>query len=455
MIRIAAAQGYWGDWPKAPLLQARSGPVDYLVLDYLAEVTMSIMQKQRLRDPSAGYARDFVDTIGDLLPELQSGKVRVVSNAGGMNPIGCAKAMLERAAKLAPGFELKVGVVHGDDIMDRLDALELRGLDKSAPPLAEIRKQLVSANVYFGAWPAMRALREGCHVVVTGRVTDTGLTLAPMLERFDYAPDDWDALAMGIVAGHILECGGQASGGNYLGRKLGVGELLELGYPIAETSGPGDLVISKHESLGGEVSVATLKEQLLYEIGDPKDYITPDVVVDFSSIHLAQEGPNRVRVTGIKGAPATDSYKVSCSYADGYSLVGTMIYTWPDAAGKARLAGELVLARAKALGFSFDEVKVELVGLDACHRDLAVQSGANPGEIQLRVAVRGKDKAALERFGRDIVPLVLTGPPGATGFAGGRPRASEVVAYWPGLLDKNHLEPKVDVLTADGAMVGV
>jgi hypothetical protein len=455
MIRIAAAQGYWGDWPKAPLLQARSGPVDYLVFDYLAEVTMSILQKQRLRDASQGYARDFVDTVAELAPELAAGKLKILSNAGGVNPLGCARAILAKLKKAIPDAKIKVGVVHGDDLMDRLGSLDLQGLDESAPKFAEVRDRFLSANVYFGAKPLVEALAAGCDIVVSGRVTDTGLTLAPIVHAYGIAWDDWDALATGIVAGHILECGGQASGGNCLARKLSVDELQNLGYPIAESNGPNDLVITKHDKLGGEVSMATVKEQLLYEIGDPERYITPDVVVNFASICVEPDGPNRVRVKGVKGSAATETYKVSCSFEDGYSLFGSMVYTWPDAVGKARTAGELVLRRAKDLGLQFDETRVEIVGLDACHRQIATDSGSNPSEVQLRVAARGRDKEQLERFGRDIVPLVLTGPPGATGFAGGRPRPSEVVAYWPGLIRKNLVEPKVEIMTLEEAAAKV
>jgi len=446
-LRIAAAQGFWGDWPQAPLLQARRGPVDVLVLDYLAEVTMSILQKQRKKDPNQGYARDFVDTVGELAKDLASNpNLTIISNAGGVNPVGCAKAL--RAKLDAAGLtsdKIKVGVIHGDDIMDRLDdpALDMIALDKEGPSLSQIRGKLVSANVYFGAWPVVKALQQGCRVIVTGRVTDTGLTLAPMANVLGLAKDDWDSIATGIVAGHILECGGQASGGNCLARRLDVSELVELGYPIVEVTKPGEFVVTKHETLGGEVSVASVTEQLLYEIGNPADYITPDVIADFGSIKLESLGPNRVRVHGIKGSPATDRFKVSCAYSDGSTLVGTMTYTWPDAMGKAKAAGQLVLERAAKLGMSFDAVRVETVGANACHGP--VSSCGAPGEVTLRISARSQSAEALDRLGRDVIPLVLTGPPGATGFAGGRPRPSDVVAYWPGLILKTAATPVVDV----------
>lgn len=449
MIRIASAQGYWGDWPQAPGLQVRSGPIDYLVFDYLAEVTMSILQKQRRRDPLKGYATDFVDVMMDLLPDLLDKKIRVISNAGGVNPIGCAKAILEKAAKLHPGRSFKVGVVHGDDILDRLDTMEMRRMDPASPKLTDIRDRLISANVYIGVEKVVDALKAGADIVVCGRVTDTALTLAPIVEHFNVPMSDLDALATGIVAGHILECGAQASGGNFLGRMLSVEEMIRIGYPIAEVHDPHSIIITKHESLGGEVSLGTVKEQLLYEIGDPREYITPDVTVDFTSIQLEDAGKDRVRVHGIKGSRRPDMLKVSCSYQDGWVLAGTMVYTWPNAVEKARAAGELVLERAKVLGLELEDVRIETIGASACHEGVHGDPRQS-GEVTLRVAVRGHNEAHLNRLGQEIVPLVLTGPPGATGFAGGRPKPREVLAYWPALISREEVIPKMEVYTHDG-----
>lgn len=453
MIRIASAQGFWGDWPQAPALQVRGGPIDYLVFDYLAEVTMSILEKQRRRDPSKGYATDFIDVMGSLLPELLDKNIRVISSAGGVNPLGCARALIERARQVCPGRKLTVGVVHGDNIIDRAGALDLQPLDSSAPPLFEIADRLLSANVYFGAQPIVEALKGGADIVVCGRVTDTALTMAPILHHFNVSKTDYRALATGTVAGHVLECGGQASGGNFLGKFLDTDKLVEIGFPIAEVEHPHSVVITKHASLGGLVSAQTVKEQLLYEIGDPREYLTPDVCVDFSSIHVTEEGPNRVRLHDIRGGPPPETLKVSCSYEDGYLLSGTLVYTWPEAGNKARRAGELVRSRARALGLQLEAFRIETIGAFACHEGV-VGAPKESGEVTLRIAARSHNKAHLEALGREIVPLVLTGPPGATGFAGGRPRPHEVLAYWPGLIQRGVVQPKVDILdtaTSQGA----
>src|SRR5690606_27627500 len=304
-IRIASGQGFWGDLQRAPLDQARKGPIDYLVMDYLAEVTMSILQKQRLRDPRAGNARDFVEVVTELLPDIREKGFKVISNAGGVNPTACAEAIVENARQRGV-TGLKVAVVTGDDLMDRLDDLLAEGVElkhmETGQPLSEVRDRVVSANAYLGAGPIVEALRQGADVVVTGRTTDTGLTLAPMIYEFDWDPKDWDKMAAGTVAGHILECGAQSSGGNFTDWEA-VPNMAEIGFPIVEARPDGTFTVTKHGGTGGLVSTATVSEQLLYEIGDPKDYITPDCVADFTSIHLEQEGENRVRVRGIEGQP--------------------------------------------------------------------------------------------------------------------------------------------------------
>ncbi|MDX2175458.1 MAG: acyclic terpene utilization AtuA family protein [Candidatus Sumerlaeia bacterium] len=448
MIRIGSAQGFWGDWPQAPGLQLRGGPLDFLIFDYLAEVTMSILEKQRRRDPALGYATDFVATMRELLPELLDRKVRVVSSAGGVNPRACAEAVLAAAREVAPGRPLKVAVVRGDSILDRIGDFKLKALDPSAPRLDEVRDRLLSANVYFGAEPVAEALRMGADIVITGRVTDTALVLGPLLASFDVSRDDHDALALGVVAGHILECGAQSSGGNFLGRFLEVEEMVKIGFPIAEFADPHTLAITKHPGLGGCVTRQTVSEQLLYEIGDPKEYLTPDVSVDFTSIRLEETGPDRVRVHGVQGGPPPPMLKVSCAYADGYALSGTLVYTWPEAVKKARTAGELIRRRGETLGLRFDDFRVETIGFYACHEGM-VGPPAESSEVMLRVAVRSQSREDLDRLGRELVPLVLTGPPGATGFAGGRPRAHEVLAYWPGLIARDAVAPVVELLTSD------
>jgi hypothetical protein len=449
VVRIAAGQGFWGDWLEAPVRQVEGGPVDYLVLDYLAEVTMSILQKQRSRDPAAGYARDFVPLMERLLPALVAKRVRVVTNAGGVNPRACAEAVLAAARKLGLAGKVKVALVTGDDILPRLDELlkaghELRDMD-SGRPLADIRAAVVSANAYLGMTPVVEALGRGADIVITGRVTDTGLTLGPLVHEFGWASDDWDRVAAGTVAGHILECGAQSSGGNLLKDWRKVRGLENPGFPIAEVRSDGSFTVTKHPGTGGVVNVASVTEQLVYEMGDPRHYITPDGIADFTTIRLRQQGRDRVEVSGIRGAPRTPMLKVSIAWSYGWKAVGTLVYSWPEAYDKARAADRILRARLADLGLAFEQVLTEYVGVDATHGRLAGPPDPGLAEVQLRVGVRAREKAPVERFTREIAPLVLTGPPSVTGFAGGRPQVQEIVAYWPALVDRNAIEPGVRV----------
>ncbi len=447
IIRIASGQGFWGDRIDAPIDQVRKGPIDYLVMDYLAEVTMSIMEKQRMRNPKLGYARDFIPLMEELLPDLVEKNIRVITNAGGVNPIACRDAIFEVAARLGIR-SLKVGVVHGDDIMNRLDdflrnGVELRHMD-TGEPLSTVRDRVYSANVYLGARPVVQALQEGAQIIITGRVTDTGLTLAPMIYEFGWQEDDYDKLAAGIIAGHIIECGAQVSGGNYLAGWKDVPDFANIGFPIIEACPDATFVVTKHENTGGVVNLQTVKEQLVYELGDPKSYITPDVVADFTSVQLEQEGKDRVRVSGIRGQQPTPFYKVSISYADGWTCIGHLTYAWPDALEKARKADEIIRERIRYLGLEFEEIHTEFLGYNACHGPLSHPID-DPNEVVLQIGVRGYNKEHMERFSREMIPLVLTGPPTVTGFGSGRPKPKEVVAFWPALIPKELVTPIVDV----------
>jgi hypothetical protein len=449
VVRVASGQGFWGDWLEAPRRQVEGGPVDYLMLDYLAEVTMSILQKQKERDPRMGYARDFVGAMESVFPAVVERGVKVIANAGGVHPEACAKAVLDAADRHGVRGRVRIGVVTGDDILGRLDALlaeghELRNLDTDAP-LAAIRDRVLSANAYIGSTPIVQALAQGANVVVTGRSTDTALTMAPLRHEFGWAADDWNRLAAGIVAGHILECGAQCSGGNCLHEWRSIPDLANIGYPIAEVRADGSFVVTKHPGTGGRVSVPSVTEQLVYEMGDPVSYITPDVVADFTSIRLAADGPDRVRVHGITGGPPTPYLKVSIAYRAGFKAVGSLVYAWPDAMEKAQLADRVLRERLDRLGLRFDRVLSEFVGATATHGPLA-GDGRDAPEVQYRIGVRGDDRAAVERFTREIAPLVLNGPPSVTGFAGGRPKVEEIVAYWPALLDKRAVTTQVQVV---------
>lgn len=448
-IRIASGQGFWGDLLTAPIDQVTKGPVDYMMMDYLAEVTMSIMQKQKMKNPSLGYAKDLVPLMEQILPIIVAKKIRVITNGGGVNPIGCRDAIFAVAKRLGI-TGLAIGVVVGDDILARLDALKSAGVPlknmESGESLDAVRDRLVSANVYFGARPIVSALEQGAQIILTGRTTDTALTYAPMIHEFGWSWSDWDKLAVGVVAGHINECGGQATGGNFSADWKNVPDLAHIGFPIAEAYPNGEVIFTKHEGTGGLVTVPSVSEQLLYEIGDPANYITPECIADFTTIRLEQAGKDRVKVSGVKGKPNTDSYKVSMSYADGYTAITTLTYAWPDALEKAKKADEILRIRLADLGLKFDEIRTEFLGLNSCHGPMAPMPD-QINEVVLRVGVRGRDHAAVERFGKEIAPLILTGPPAVTGFAGGRPKPSEVIAYWPALMPKSAVEPEVIVET--------
>jgi hypothetical protein len=451
-IRIAAGQGFWGDLIGAPVRQVEGGPIDYLMLDYLAEVTMSIMQKQRSRDSAVGYAKDFVPLIKQILPTCVERNIHVTANAGGVNVEGCANAVREVARELGLSGKVRIGIVTGDDIMSRIDELlergmELRNMD-TGERLATVRDRIQSANAYLGAWPMVAALNGGAQIVITGRATDTGLTLAPMIHEFGWAADDWNRLAAGTIAGHIIECGAQASGGNCQYEWRSIPDLEDVGFPIAEASPDGTFVITKHEGTGGRVNIPSIKEQLVYEMGDPHEYITPDCVADFTTILLEDAGPDRVRVYGIEGRPATEFLKVSISYSAGFKAVGTLVYAWPDAYEKAQAADKILRARLHRLGLNFDQVLTEFVGANATHGALAGDPPRDLPEVQLRVGVRGEHRRAVERFTKEIAPLILTGPPAVTGFAGGRPKVEEIVAYWPALVPKEEITPRIEVIEA-------
>jgi hypothetical protein len=448
IVRVGAGQGFWGDWLEAPRRQVDGGPIDYLMLDYLAEVTMSILQKQKERDPAMGYARDFVGAMESVMHAVATKGVKVIANAGGVNPPACADAVRAVAKNMGLSDSVRIGVVTGDNLLPRLDELiasghALKNMD-TGEDLATIRDRVLSANAYIGSGPIVEALAKGANVVITGRSTDTALTMAPLRHEFGWTAQQYDLLAAGIIAGHIIECGAQCSGGNCLYDWKNIPDLANVGYPIVEVKADGTFTVTKHPNTGGRVSVQSVTEQLVYEMGDPHSYITPDVVADFTSIQLAPDGDDRVRVFGIKGRPETEQLKVSIAYRAGFKAVGTLVYGWPDALEKAKVADRVLRERLKNLGLAFDHVMTEFVGVSSTHGRLVGEPGDVP-EVQLRIGVRGPDKAAVERFTREIAPLVLNGPPSVTGFAGGRPKVEEIVAYWPALVDKRVVQTQVEV----------
>ncbi len=452
-VRVGNGQGFWGDNLDAPVELLRGGPIDYIGMDYLAEVTLSIMMRQKLKNPRLGYATDFIGFVERVLPEIRERNVRVLTNAGGLNPRACRERIFEVARRLGV-HGLRVGVVEGDDLLPRLGELvaaghELANMD-TGEPIRPVVDRMTSANAYLGARPVCAALAEGAHIVLCGRVTDTALALAPLIHEFGWGAEDWNHLAAGTIAGHILECGAQCTGGNF-SRWWEVPDLWNVGYPIVEAAEDGSFVVTKHPGTGGMVTIDTVSEQLLYEMATPSEYITPDVVADFTTIRLAADGPDRVRVGGIEGRPKTPFLKISASYLAGYKASGQITLSAPRAVDKARLAAEVVFKRLERAGVTFDDDQrsVELLGASACLPGIHPPP-ADPPEVVLRLGVRDADRDKVSRFGMEIAPLITAGPPGVTGFAGGRPRAQEIVAYWPALLAREEVEDHI-VVTVEEA----
>ncbi|MCS7182749.1 MAG: DUF1446 domain-containing protein [Thermoanaerobaculum sp.] len=449
IVRIGNGQGFWGDSPDAAYELLTRGPLDYLGLDYLAEVTLSIMMRQKLADPARGYATDFLLFLRRALPELLERNVKVVTNAGGLNPRACREGIFRLAEELRL-HGLKVGVVEGDDLGPRLDELFAAGVPlahmETGQPLWEVpRERVLSVNAYLGAQPVAEALRQGAQIVLAGRITDTALVLGPLMAEFGWRPPQWDLLAAGTVAGHIVECGAQCTGGNF-SRWWEVPDLWDVGYPVLECFEDGTFVVTKHPKTGGLVSVATVSEQLLYEMGNPVAYLTPDCRADFTTVHLSQVGENRVLVSGIKGGPPPDSLKVSATVHNGYKAAGQLVIAGPRAVEKAKLCADMVFRRLDKAGVVFapEERVVELLGTGVCHPGLVSPPHDLP-EVVLRLAVRSHDRHKVERFGYELAPLVTSGPPGVTGFAGGRPKPQEIVAFWPALVPRQLVEAQVRV----------
>jgi hypothetical protein len=446
-IRIGNGCGFWGDNLDAPMLLARDGRLDYLTLEYLAELTMSILALQKQRDSHSGYATDFLDVLERLCPVLQAQpQLKIVTNAGGMSPAACAtraRALLDRAGLTGR----MIAIVAGDDLLPQLDRLlaaghTLSNLDTGAP-LASVRERIVSANAYLGARPIVAALNAGASIVITGRVADASLTLAPAVYEFGWEWEDWHKLAAGTVAGHLIECGAQATGGLWCNWQEAP-DMANVGYPIAELDEHGTVWISKPPDTGGAVNCETISEQLLYEVGDPASYLTPDVTADFTSVSLRQSGRDIVVLDGARGKPATDTYKVSIAYRDGFASSGTLMIHGPDAPAKARLCGEMILERLLRAGIELAHSNIECLGLGACVPGVISAPEAAP-EVMLRVSARDSRRTAVERFTKEFAPLVTSGLPGVTGYTTGRPPVREVFAYWPALVAKSVVQTEVHV----------
>jgi hypothetical protein len=448
-LRIANAAGFLGDNLDAPRRLVESAEVDYLTLEHLAELTLSILARLRQKDPNAGFATDFIDVLGSLTPAIKSqSQLKIVTNAGGMNATSCTRAAATLLAAAGLGGT-PIAVVTGDDLLPYLDKLKTSGCDftnlDTSQPIKELKHAIVSANAYLGAQPITTSLAQQARIVITGRVADASLTLGPAMHEFGWASNDWNRLAGASVAGHLIECGAQVTGGLY--RHWESLDLTNVGYPIAELAEDGSCVITKPANTGGAVTRETVIEQLVYEIGDPAHYLTPDVDVDFTTVEVEQLANNRVAVRDAKGRPATDTYKVSLAYHDGYTASGQLLIYGRDCITKARACGEMILQRVANAGFNFRQANIETLGAG----DSVPGSHTLPNdlcEVMLRVSIEDPRKEAVERFTKEFAPLITSGPPGIAGYASGRPTVRPVFAYWPTLVPKSLVEPKVEVRAA-------
>ena len=451
VLRIGNAQGFWGDAPGAPAtLVAQAPDLDVLTLDYLAEVSMSILAKQRERDPSAGYARDFLRVVAALAPHWHGGrKLKLVTNAGGLNPTACASAAAH-ALRAAGCHGLKIGIVTGDDVLPLLRSAhaanpatdQFAHLETDAR-LDTIIGSLTTANAYLGAAGISDCLRAGADLVITGRVADPSLTVGPCLAHFGWSPDDYDRLAGATVAGHLIECGNQVTGGISTDW-LDMPDIANIGYPIVEISDDGSCIVTKPPGTGGRVDERTVKEQLLYEIGDPANYLSPDATVSFLTLRVEDQGNDRVRVSHATGRPPPPKYKVSATYHAGYRASGTLTIFGRNAAAKARRCGEMIRARLSAVGCEPQKFLAEAIG--AGDVIPGVIPSASPMEAVVRVSVADTRREIVERYTRELVPLVTAGPQGTTGYAEGRPAVREVYGYWPTLIDRRLLREQWEIV---------
>jgi hypothetical protein len=444
---VGNGAGFWGDNLDAPYLLARDGQLDVLTLEYLAELTMAILSHLRSKDPTAGYVTDFPELIERLAPILQQQTdLRIVTNAGGLNPRSCAARCGEILSRVGAG-ETVIGVVTGDDVLDLIPGWIQDGLDLShletGEPVTRVAERLVAANVYLGARPIAEGLRLGSRLVLTGRGADASLTLGPAAAHFGWDWDDWAKLAGASAAGHLIECGAQATGGLWYGWAE-LPDLAGIGYPIAEIDEQGGFVITKPAGTGGRVHVGTVTEQLLYEIDDPARYRTPDVDVDFTRLTISEQGPDRVAVAGAAGNPPSDRLKMVAVFQDGWTSSGIVAVVGRDAEPKARAAGALVLERVRRAGFPLADSLVECFGAGDVSPGV-VRPTVPPFEVMMRVTVRDPSRAAVERFCRELAPLVTAGPPGIAGYAASRPAPRPAFGYWPALIPRSRVEDQVRV----------
>lgn len=453
-VRIAGGLGFYGDSWRPIRASIERGNVQYVCSDHLAELTLAILQKDRQRDPRLGYTRDLAPMLADLLPLAVPRGVKFVLNAGGLNPLAAREELLNLLKKY--GLKLKIGVVLGDAVLERIDEMQAEGVSlahmDTGADIASVRDRLLFASAYLGARPIVEALQAGAQIVLTGRVADAALFLAPMLYELGWQWDEWDKLAQGIVAGHLLECSGQAAGGNFGGDWRGIPDLTHIGYPIAEVWENGDTIITKAPGTGGRVSFDTLREQLLYEVHDPHHYLTPDVDVDMTTLRMEEISPDEVRVTGATGRPAPETLKIVAGYEDGYMGQAMIGYAWPDAYAKAQAAAAIIQQQMAGIGLQAEETLVEYIGYNSIHGPLADPAHIDDlNEVYLRIAVRCADRREAAKLGRLFPPLALSGPPFIAG-AGGMMEPRGLLGIWPTLAPRGLIEEHVRVSVEEPAL---
>ncbi|UII54194.1 DUF1446 domain-containing protein [Cytobacillus spongiae] len=446
-VRIGAAQGFYGDSLDGAIANVKYGDIQYLSFDCLAELTMAILAKDRQKDSELGFTRDLGPAMKVLLPMVKEKGIKIMTNAGGINPEAAQKVVLELATSLGL-HDLKVAVITGDNILPNLDewrdlGTNLEDLETGEAFTKEIQDKLLFANAYIGSQPLVDALKQGADIVISGRTTDTAQFLAPLIYEFGWNEEQLDQLASGIFMGHLLECSAQSTGGNFSGEWDQIIGFEQMGYPIAEVYENGEFVVSKAEECGGLVTPATIKEQMLYEIHDPSAYITPDVTVDLTKVQLTQLGPNEVKVTGVKGKERPEKLKVVMGYENGYLGQVLVGYSWPDALKKARAADSIIRKIMANKGIQYEEVRTDYVGYNSLHGPLSELPEEHINEIYLRMSVRAKDKRGAEAFRRFFPPLALNGPP-SMAYIGNIP-SRQLLGMWSTLINREWVESQIQV----------
>lgn len=445
-VRVGAAQGFYGDTIDAAVYTAQYGNVQYISFDCLAELTMAILAKDKFRDETMGYTKDLTLAMKKLLPFVKQKGIRLLTNAGGVNPVAAKNEVL-RVAKTLGINQLKVAVVTGDDVLSQLPQWQQDGIDLSHLDTKKTfnnEHQWLFANAYLGVWPIVEALQQGADVVITGRTTDSAQFLAPLAYEFNWKKDDWKRLAHGIVMGHLLECSAQSTGGNFSGDWEEIEDMEHIGYPIAEVQENGEFVITKAPGSGGRVSFDTVREQLLYEIHDPAAYITPDVIVDMSQIQVQEIAQDEVRISNVIGKPAPQQLKVVMGYEEGYMSQTLIGYSWPKAYEKAKKAAEILTQNIEAKKIPLQQLQFDYVGYNSLHGPLASNLNPNTNEIYLRMVAKAADKATVSSIQRFVPPLALNGPPSMGGLMTMPPR--QLLGMWATLVDRACIEQKIEVL---------